>query len=263
MSLCSKSRNGVWEVVLATWLVKGDTMLFTQEAKYQVHYLTRLSQWQIANVSRLLPSELEFKDEAILFPTRESEEFHFEPHPSRLLALSPGASITHQSSGYHCQELRSLSMFQRRVIASANVVERVASNRQIRRKTRHPANLRALQRQPQEEVVVPPLKFEPTYVPEKVSFNGWSPAPEAPLPGLPFHVKRTAVGLQLPVYRDFRNGRTRVLTILRRYKGDEQELRDEMSKVCQGKEVIVRPGRLEVVGDHASDIRKWLVGLGF
>lgn len=154
-------------------------------------------------------------------------------------------------------------MFQRQVVASANAVERVASNRQIRRKTRHPANLRALQRRPQEELVVPPLKYEPTYVPEKVSFNGWSPAPEAPLPGLPFHVKRTAVGLQLPVYRDIRNGRTRILTILRRYKGDEMELRDEMSKVCEGKEVIVRPGRMEVVGDHAHDVRKWLVGLGF
>lgn len=172
----------------------------------------------------------------------------------------------HQSSGSPSLPRApdySSSMFQRRVIASVNAVERAASNRQIRRKTRHPANVRALQRQPQEEVVVPPLKYEPTYVPEKVSFNGWSPAPEVPLPNLPFHVKRTAVGLQLPVYRDIRNGRTRVLTILRRYKGDEQELRDEMSKVCEGKEVIVRPGRLEVVGDHASDIRKWLVGLGF
>ena len=154
-------------------------------------------------------------------------------------------------------------MFQRRVLVSIHAVERVASNRQIRRKTRHPANLRALQRQPKDEVAVPPLKYEPTYVPETVGFNGWSPAPESPLPDLPFHVKRTALGLQLPVYRDYRNGRTRVLTILRRYKGDAQELRDEMSKVCEGKRVTARPGRLEVVGDHAVDIRKWLVGLGF
>lgn len=156
-------------------------------------------------------------------------------------------------------------MFQRAavVLAESAAAGRVASNRQIRRKARHPANLRALQRKPQEEVEVPPLKFQPTYVPEKVSFNGWSPAPEAPLPGLPFHVKRTAVGLQLPVYRDYRNGRTRVLTILRRFKGDEEELRAEMSKVCGGKEVALRPGRLEVAGDHAGDLRKWLTGLGF
>lgn len=154
-------------------------------------------------------------------------------------------------------------MFARRAVVSTSAIERVASNRQIRRKTRHPANLRALQRQPQVEVEVPALKYAPTYEPEKVSFNGWSPAPEAPLPDLPFHVKRTALGLQLPVYRDYRNGRTRVLTILRRFNGDEEELRTEMSKVCHGKEVAVRPGRLEVVGDHVGDIKKWLTGLGF
>lgn len=155
-------------------------------------------------------------------------------------------------------------MFPRRAVVSAGAaVERVASNRQIRRKTRHPANLRALQRVPQEEVEVPPLKYAPTYEPDRVSFNGWSPPPAEPLPGLPFHVKRTAVGLQLPVYRDIRNGRTRVLTILRRFHGDEEELRTELSKVCLGKEVVARPGRLEVVGDHARDVKKWLTGLGF
>lgn len=154
-------------------------------------------------------------------------------------------------------------MFQRRVLVSANAIERVASNRQLRRRARHPAVLRALQRLPQEPIEVPALKYEPTYVPEKVSFNGWSPAPEQPLPNLPFAIKRTAVGLQLPVYRDIRNGRTRVLTILRRFKGDEEELRMEMSKVCDGKEVVLRPGRLEVVGDHATAVKKWLVGLGF
>ncbi|TMW69467.1 hypothetical protein Poli38472_001623 [Pythium oligandrum] len=154
-------------------------------------------------------------------------------------------------------------MFPRRAVTSALSLERVHSNRQIRRRTRHPAALRAQQRNPKPEVEVPPLKYEPTYVPEKVSFNGWSPAPEQPLPNLPFFVKRTAVGLQLPVYRDYRNGRTRVLTILRRFNGDEGELQAEMSKICGGKDVVLRPGRLEVTGDHASEVKKWLVGLGF
>ncbi|KAI9917118.1 hypothetical protein PsorP6_012700 [Peronosclerospora sorghi] len=175
----------------------------------------------------------------------------------RITPISSNRTVGHSLSP--CQR----GMFQRRVVASIHAIERVASNRQIRRKTRHPANLRALERQPPKEIIVPPLKYTPTYVPEKVSFNGWSSAPETPLPGLPFHVKRTAVGLQLPVYRDYRNGRTRVLTILRRYKGNEQELRDELSKVCGGKQVSVRPGRLEVVGDYVKEIRTWLVGLGF
>jgi large subunit ribosomal protein L49 len=151
----------------------------------------------------------------------------------------------------------------RRVVVSLGNSERVHSNRQIRRRTRHPTALRALQRNPAPEVEVEPLKYEPTYVPEKVSFNGWSPAPEAPLPGIPFSIKRTSTGLQLPVYRDYRNGRTRVLTILRRYNGDEEELRQEMTKVCGGKEVKARPGRLEVTGDYATEVKKWLTGLGF
>nr|CCA24515.1 conserved hypothetical protein [Albugo laibachii Nc14] len=143
--------------------------------------------------------------------------------------------------------------------------QRVHSNRQIRRKTRHPAFIKFKERTYplKVEKEVPPLKYEPTYIPENVSFNGWSPAPENPLPGIPFKVKRTAKGLQLPVYRDYRNGRTRVLTILRRYDGHEGELQSEMSKVCGGKDVIARPGRLEVVGDHLMDLRKWLTGLGF
>ncbi|DAZ95994.1 TPA: hypothetical protein N0F65_009295 [Lagenidium giganteum] len=181
--------------------------------------------------------------------------------------------VTHAKNGAARQATRSeqsgvvawgpIIMLSRRSLLSVSTLERVHSNRQIRRKTRHPARLRILQREPQEEIEVPALKYEPTYVPEKVSFNGWSPAPEKPVEGLPFHVKRTAVGLQLPVYRDYRNGRTRVLTILRRYKGNEDELATEMSKVCFGKEVVARPGRLEVTGDHVKDIKQWLTGLGF
>lgn len=150
----------------------------------------------------------------------------------------------------------------RQTVVEALNTGRVHSNRQIRRRTRHPAALRAQQRIQRPEIEIPPLKYEPTYVPPVVSFNGWSPAPSKPIMELPFHVQRTSLGLQLPVYRDYRNGRTRVLTILRRFRGNEQELQMEMSKVCGGKEVISRPGRLEVVGDHANEIKKWLVGLG-
>ncbi|ETV70401.1 hypothetical protein H257_14079 [Aphanomyces astaci] len=144
---------------------------------------------------------------------------------------------------------------------------RVASNRQINRKLKHPATLRKIARKEAEnpvELVLPPLKFQPTYVPEKVSFNGWSPArEEGPLEGIPFTVKRTATGLQLPVYRDYRNGRTRIITIVRRYHGDEAELQNELSIVCQGKTVVSRPGRLEVVGDYSAEIKQYFTGLGF
>lgn len=149
-----------------------------------------------------------------------------------------------------------------RTIRFSNVL-RVASNRQIRRVKNHPIRLRALQRLPAIEKEILPLTYTPSYVPEKVSYNGWSPAPESPLPGLPFKFKRTAKGMQLPVYRDFRNGNTRIMTILRRFEGDEAAICDEVSKLCDGKKVSTRPGRIEVQGDYQSAVRKWMVGLGF
>ena len=144
------------------------------------------------------------------------------------------------------------------------LVCRVASKTQLRKKLAHPGKLRLLRAagiDPSPEVA--PLTYIPTYVPETISSNGWSPAPPSPIMELPFHVKRTSKGLQLPVYRDYRNGNTRVLTILRKYTGDENTLASEMQKVCGGKNVSVRPGRIEVVGNFARPIKEWLVGLGF
>ncbi|KDO28890.1 hypothetical protein SPRG_05761 [Saprolegnia parasitica CBS 223.65] len=158
-------------------------------------------------------------------------------------------------------------MFPRLALIGAVAPLRVASQRQINRKLKHPATLRKLARKEAENPtpeVVRSLKYEPTYVPEKVSFNGWSPArAEGPLEGLPFTVKRTSTGLQLPVYRDYRNGRTRIITIVRRFDGDEAELQQELSTVCDGSPVLSRPGRLEVVGDYSHQIKQYFTGLGF
>ena len=142
----------------------------------------------------------------------------------------------------------------------------VASNRQLKKQklSRRPEHLKSSgDKTPVDPSSIPPLKYEPSYVPPTVSFNGWSPAPESPIMDLPFNVSRTSKGLQLPVYRDIKNGGTNVLTILRRYTGDIQELSSELSKVCKGKEIKVRPGRMEVKGDYSKDIKQWLVGLGF
>lgn len=151
------------------------------------------------------------------------------------------------------------------MLIGCNAALRVASKTHMRRIMRHPSRLRALAREETSEVetVVEELKYKPTYVPESVSHNGWSAAPESPLPGLPFHVKRTTHGLQIPVYRDFRSGGTRVMTLIRRHSGDLEELASEMSKVCGGKQAVIRPGRIEVAGDYLHPVKQWLVGLGF
>lgn len=36
-----------------------------------------------------------------------------------------------------------------------------------------------------------------------------------------------------------------------------------MSKVCEGREVAIRTGRLEVKGRYIKEVREWLAGLGF
>ncbi|KDO17874.1 hypothetical protein SPRG_16720, partial [Saprolegnia parasitica CBS 223.65] len=76
-------------------------------------------------------------------------------------------------------------MFPRLALIGAVAPLRVASQRQINRKLKHPATLRKLARKEAEN--------------PRPNFNGWSPArAEGPLEGLPFTVKRTSTGLQLP-----------------------------------------------------------------
>lgn len=76
-------------------------------------------------------------------------------------------------------------------------------------------------------------------------------------------VFRTTKGKQLPVYTSYHNGRTRCMTIVRRYRGDESELAAEMSRVCDDRPVTVRPGRMEVKGNYCGRVTEWLQRLGF
>eukprot|EP00761_Pharyngomonas_kirbyi_P000544 gb/GECH01000544.1/.p1 GENE.gb/GECH01000544.1/~~gb/GECH01000544.1/.p1 ORF type:complete len:170 (+),score=45.68 gb/GECH01000544.1/:1-510(+) len=78
---------------------------------------------------------------------------------------------------------------------------------------------------------------------------------------LPFHVKRTGFA-QIPVYIDYRNGRTRVLTIVRKIEGDMRALREELEKITQT-HVEQKQGRLQVKGNHSPMIKTYLRALGF
>ena len=82
---------------------------------------------------------------------------------------------------------------------------------------------------------------------------------------------RTTKGKQVPVYTDFKAGRTKVLTIVRRITGDAEALRDELQRVlAQGSQPGAKPpavraalGRVEVDGNWAAQTRQWLLRLGF
>jgi large subunit ribosomal protein L49 len=131
------------------------------------------------------------------------------------------------------------------------------------RRVPNPPFLHASQR-PAEEAQVDfaalNLKYpvdNPTFAIPKI---GWSPKP-ADSPKLPFFVERTD-GQALPVYTDYKGGRTKVITILRKIKGDVNELKLEVEKVV-GKNVEVRAGKLVVVGNYHLRLKLWLIGLGF
>ena len=89
-------------------------------------------------------------------------------------------------------------------------------------------------------------------------------APTGQVPtGLPFSVSRTPT-LGIPVYSDYRNGRSRVVTIVRKISGDAGALRTELGKVLGGSaRVDVQVGRVELDGNRVKEIKAWLAGLGF
>lgn len=80
---------------------------------------------------------------------------------------------------------------------------------------------------------------------------------------LPFSVRRAGPANNLPVYLDYKNGGTKVVTILRKYEGDVDTLADEFQKVCGESPIEVRNGRIEAKGDHKRAVVSWLSDLGF
>ena len=107
------------------------------------------------------------------------------------------------------------------------------------------------------------LKYPLTHKPEMlIDRTTWTPPPATLPTNLPFAVDRTPIGSSLPVYTDYKAGRTKVVTILRKCRGNIDELRNEMEKVV-GKPVIVRPGKLVVNGNYHARLKVWLAGLGF
>ena len=92
-------------------------------------------------------------------------------------------------------------------------------------------------------------------------------ASEAALPAkeghaLSFQVFRSNYD-NLPVYHDYRNGRTRSLTIVRKYSGDAEALARELARVCEQPKVQVLTGRIEIKGLHREKVLAYFESLGF
>jgi len=96
---------------------------------------------------------------------------------------------------------------------------------------------------------------------ESAAKGGWT-AESTERPNYPFLVERTKTGFGVPVYTDYKGGNTKVITIIRKIKGDVQKLKSDLEKVV-GQEVEVRPGKIIVNGNYQKRVTLWLVGLGF
>lgn len=151
---------------------------------------------------------------------------------------------------------------------------------------------------PATKPVIPDVTYPPVFSPTFLG-NGWSapPPPEVEVPEYPFRVGRTgrkpfgAVGF-LPVYRDVRIHNTKHTTIIRNVAGDIPAFISELRAVLElpmGKKGILTSastgkhgggeagrgvnvenpirirtgGAIEVNGDHAREVKRWLAGLGF
>lgn len=91
---------------------------------------------------------------------------------------------------------------------------------------------------------------------------GWAPKPATIPQNLPFIVERAGPGEGLPVYTDYKAGRTKVITILKRIRGDVLSLRSEIEKVV-GKNAEIKPGKIVIEGNYHKRLKLWLIGLGF
>ena len=68
---------------------------------------------------------------------------------------------------------------------------------------------------------------------------------------------------QLPVYREYKQRGYRRLTRVRGFEGDAKALAEELEIVCGPTEINIRPGRIEIKGDHTRKIKMWFERLGF
>ncbi|KAI8876027.1 hypothetical protein K501DRAFT_262856 [Backusella circina FSU 941] len=69
----------------------------------------------------------------------------------------------------------------------------------------------------------------------------------------------------LPVYSDFKNGRTRFLTIIRKVQGDSSALLKDISADFPEAVAHVNPKTQHVVikGHHVNEVKEWLIAKGF
>mmetsp|Transcript_59860 Transcript_59860/g.129743 ORF Transcript_59860/g.129743 Transcript_59860/m.129743 type:complete len:181 (+) Transcript_59860:129-671(+) len=78
----------------------------------------------------------------------------------------------------------------------------------------------------------------------------------------PFTVHRTGSD-NLPVYVYRRNNRSQVVTVIRKVKGNQEELRKELVHLCRSSVIVGREGYLEIMGHHRRAVKAYLRSIGY
>mmetsp|Transcript_139974 Transcript_139974/g.390216 ORF Transcript_139974/g.390216 Transcript_139974/m.390216 type:complete len:160 (-) Transcript_139974:381-860(-) len=78
----------------------------------------------------------------------------------------------------------------------------------------------------------------------------------------PFTVHRTASD-NIPVYVFKRKNRTEAVTVIRKVRGNVDELRKELECLCQCRFAYGKNGFLEAVGNHRKVIKAYLKSIGY
>ncbi|KAI9480882.1 MAG: mitochondrial large subunit ribosomal protein-domain-containing protein [Benjaminiella poitrasii] len=79
-----------------------------------------------------------------------------------------------------------------------------------------------------------------------------------------YSVART-VNKGLPVYSDYKNGGTRLLTVIRKVQGDSTALMKDISTDFPEAVVRINPRTQHVIikGHHVNEVKEWLIHKGF
>ncbi|CAG8677947.1 3026_t:CDS:2 [Acaulospora morrowiae] len=86
----------------------------------------------------------------------------------------------------------------------------------------------------------------------------------------PYFVHRTK-NKSLPVYSDFRNGKSRILTVIRRIEGDIQALRNDIRKEVFPYDTPINSmisinhtsNQVVIKGNYVFKVKKWFINKGF
>ncbi|KAI7899493.1 mitochondrial large subunit ribosomal protein-domain-containing protein [Cokeromyces recurvatus] len=79
-----------------------------------------------------------------------------------------------------------------------------------------------------------------------------------------YFVSRT-VNKGIPVYTDYKNGGTRLLTVIRKVQGDSLALMEDLQADFPEAEITrnYRTRHVLIKGNHVNEIKEWLIAKGF